>query len=150
MKRSIIIRVPAETCEKISIFTENKLHVRLQPAIPTPFKAYLYCPKARRPVYRVEDGERDLAYYEDDLAMVHEALGGVSIRNPYGSLGPNDQLLNGYVIAVAEIERVDRCESGFDLGFDPSNVKWMVNAPINVRLVAPAPPIVWSYCHDNI
>lgn len=150
MKKSIIIRVNANSCERISIGLDNKIHVNLQPPIPTPFKAYFYCPKACKPVYREENGEKDLAYYEDDLAVVHEALGGISIRNPYGSLGRKDILLNDSVVAIAEIERVEHCEKGFDLCFNSDNVKWLINSPMNVSLVAPAPPIAWSYCHENV
>lgn len=150
MKRSIIVRVKAISCERISIGLDNKIHVGLQPSIPTPFKAYFYCPKANKPIYREENGEKDLAYYEDDLAVIHEALGGISIRNPYGSLGRKDILLNDSVVAIAEIERVERCEKGFDICFNPDNIKWLIESPLRVEAVAPAPPIVWSYCHDNI
>lgn len=150
MKRSIIIRVNADSCERIFIGLDNKIHVRFQLPIPTPFKAYFYCPKASEPVYREEDGERNLVYYKDDLAVIHDALGGISIRNPYGSLGRKDILLNDFVVAIAEIERIERCEKGFDLCFNSDNVKWLIDSPMNVSLVAPAPPLVWSYCHENI
>lgn len=146
MKQSIVIRIAAEKIEALSIGTVKAIHVRLRPKLKAPFRAYLYCPQARDPIYSEEDGERRLVYYKDDLAIVHEAFGGISIRNPYGSLGKNDLLLNDSVVGVIEIKKVKRCENGFDLIINPSDTRWFTESPMRIELFTSKPPIVWSYC----
>ena len=143
MQNSIVMRIDPEIIEKISIFSVSKIKLKTKPKIDLPFRAYIYCPKAHKKVYDDSEGEHRLVYYADDLARVHEAFGGISIRNPYGSLGPNDRLLNGYVIGYVTVDRIKKIDQEYNLYF--SDVHWC-EEPLRLESVADSAPISWRYC----
>ena len=91
--KEVMISICPEWVEKI-LSGEKTIEVRkTAPKIKTPFKCYIYCTKARKPI--IVHGA--FVYWDDDLAIIHTPYG-VEIRNPYGSLGKDDKLLNGKVV----------------------------------------------------
>lgn len=69
-----------------------------------PFTVYVYCKEAKKPVMH---DPSYVAYYEDDLARVHEPWGDITIRNPFGSLGKDDIMLNDKIIGEFVCNRIE-------------------------------------------
>lgn len=99
--KAVMISIRPEWVEKI-ISGEKTIEVRKTvPKIETPFRCFIYCTKAHK--RRIVDSA--FLYCADDLALVHAPYG-VEIRNPYGSLGKDDELLNGKVVGEFTCDNV--------------------------------------------
>jgi predicted transcriptional regulator len=101
MSKAILMSIKPKWVELI-LNGKKTIEVRkTAPKLETPFKCYIYCTKARKPIIV----NSALVYRDDDLAIIHTPYG-VEIRNPYGSLGENDKLLNGKVVAEFTCNKV--------------------------------------------
>lgn len=113
--QDVIISIQPKWDEKIAN-GEKTVEVRkTRPKIKTPFKCYIYCTKAHKP--RIMD--HVFVYWDDDLAIIHTPYG-VEIRNPYGSLGKDDELLNGKIIGEFICDRIDKYPYNKEFGYEIS------------------------------
>lgn len=101
MNNAVLISIQPKWVSEI-INGHKTVEIRkTKPKQQTPFKCYIYCTKACK--LRLVGG---LGYYDDDLAIIHTPYG-VEIRNPYGSLGKDDKILNGKVVGEFICDKID-------------------------------------------
>lgn len=93
MGKAVLISIRPKWCELIASGKKTIEIRKTKPKLPTPFKCYIYCTKARIPV-RDDDGY--IVMYEDDLAILNEWRSGIG--NPCGMLGAGEEFINGTVI----------------------------------------------------
>ena len=142
MYNKIVMRIPSDQIEQIFLNGYGQIQYTTRPKIEGSFSAYIYCPKATEEVYDDSEGEHRLVYYADDLARIHEPYGDISIRNPYGSLGEKDRLLNGYIVGCVTVDRIEKVMHRYILHF--SKVHWYAE-PMRVQNVTDSIPLGWTY-----
>lgn len=105
----VLYSIKPEYCELIA---SGKKTVDVRKTIPKklkpPFKCYIYCTKAKKPVR----WENDIAYYKDDLAITDRFGRGKLVENPYGSLSECEELLNGKVIGEFICDEIIEAKCG--------------------------------------
>lgn len=102
MSKAILFSVPPEQCCNIANGKQTVFVQRRKPKLKAPFKAYIYCPMARKPI---KDG-KTIVYYKDDLAITNRWGRGRLIANPLGTLGKDEMLINGKVIGEFVCDKV--------------------------------------------
>lgn len=111
MSKSVLISIQPKWCELIASGRKTIEVRKTKPKIPTPFKVYIYCTKARIPI-RHNGG---ILMYEDDLAITNRWGQGKRVENPCGAMMDGELFLNGKVIG----EFV--CDEIYDIGYSPYN-----------------------------
>lgn len=144
-EKDLIIRVPSYSLEGVFAGSLDTVRLSTKLTMQIPFQAYLYCPKANCAVYDPEDGL--LLYDEDDLAMIFDPFGGYCIRNPYGSLGKKDIILNDCIVAIVTLLEPTKAEAGYDYPIE--KIDWLTS-PIPLRKVCKDTPAEWAYANTPI
>lgn len=111
MSKAVLISIQPKWCELIASGKKTIEVRKTKPKIPTPFKVYIYCTKARIPI-RHNGG---ILMYEDDLAITNRWGQGKRVENPCGAMMDGELFLNGKVIG----EFV--CDEIYDIGYSPYN-----------------------------
>lgn len=93
MAKSVMLSIQPKWCELIAKGQKTIEVRKTRPKLPTPFKCYIYCTKAKKPIY---DDEGSFVMYEDDLAILSGWRKGLG--NPNGFLGKDEYLVNGMVM----------------------------------------------------
>lgn len=91
---TILQSIKPKYCELIASGKKTIEVRKTKPKIPTPFKVYIYCTKARIPIRH--NGR--ILMYEDDLAITNRWGQGKRVENPCGSMMDGELFLNGKVI----------------------------------------------------
>lgn len=111
MSKAVLISIQPKWCELIASGKKTIEVRKTKPKIPTPFKVYIYCTKARIPIRH--NGR--ILMYEDDLAITNRWEQGKRVENPFGTMMDGELFLNGKVIG----EFV--CDEIVSFGFTPYN-----------------------------
>ncbi len=91
---TILQSIKPKYCELIASGKKTIEVRKTKPKIPTPFKVYIYCTKARIPIRH--NGR--ILMYEDDLAITNRWGQGKRVENPCGAMMDGELFLNGKVI----------------------------------------------------
>lgn len=100
--KAVLISIKPKWCELIACGKKTIEVRKTKPDLPTPFKCYIYCTKARMPI---RDDDR-IIMYEDDLALTNRWGQGRRVENPCGMLQEDEVLLNGKVIGEFVCDKV--------------------------------------------
>lgn len=92
--KAILQSIKPQYCELIAAGKKTIEVRKTKPNIPTPFKVYIYCTKARTPIRH----NGSILMYEDDLALTNRWGQGKRVENPCGALTEEEIILNGKVI----------------------------------------------------
>lgn len=107
--KSVLMSIQPKWCELIASGKKTVEVRKTKPNLETPFKVYIYCTQARKPIR--EDGR--ILLYEDDLAITNWWGRDKKIENPHGCLKEGELLLNGKVIGEFVCDCIQEYESEF-------------------------------------
>lgn len=102
--KAILQSIKPQYCELIAAGKKTIEVRKTKPNIPTPFKVYIYCTKARTPIRH----NGSILMYEDDLALTNRWGQGKRVENPCGALTEEEIILNGKVIGEYVCNDIDK------------------------------------------
>ena len=102
--KAVLISIRPKWCELIASGKKTVEVRKTRPQIETPFKVYIYCTQAKKPIY--DDISESIAMYEDDLALTNRWGQGKCVQNPCGMLLEGEMFLNGKVIGEFVCDRI--------------------------------------------
>lgn len=92
--KAVLISIQPKWCELIASGKKTIEVRKTKPKLETPFKIYIYCTKAKIPIW--DNGH--IVMYEDDLAITNRWGQGKRVENPCGAMMEGELFLNGKVI----------------------------------------------------
>ncbi len=103
--KSVLISIQPKWCELIASGKKTVEVRKTKPKLETPFKAYIYCTQAKKPVF--DDISERIVMYEDDLALTNRWGQGKCVQNPCGMMLEGELFLNGRVIGEFVCDDID-------------------------------------------
>lgn len=111
--KAVLLSIQPKWCELIASGKKTVEVRKNKPKLETPFKVYIYCTQAKKPIW--DDISESIVMYEDDLALTNRWGQGKCVQNPCGMMLEGEMFLNGKVIGEFICDKIYDIKPHYDI-----------------------------------